>query len=126
MARIKLYAVSEGEYSDYRIRAIFSTRTKAQAFIQRGGGDDVEEYVLDEMEGWGKRRRYRCKIRLDSGAVVQEWDYEALAPLHARSEKSQQSNGEILATSLVSPEHARKLAAEARQAHLRNAGAGNC
>lgn len=121
MPKKTLYAVAEGEYSDYRIRGIFSTEVKARAFIERGGGDEVEEYVLDEMEGYGKRRHFRCKIHPDSGAITQEWDFESLASLRARSLDSQEWSGEIVVTSLVSAEHARKLAAEARQAHLRKA-----
>lgn len=49
-----VYAVSSGEYSDYGIRAIFSTEEKAQAYcdrqnkFQRWGDHRIEEYVLDQ------------------------------------------------------------------------------
>lgn len=52
-----IYAVSEGSYSDYRVSAIFSTREKAQEFIdtmkKQSGSDEydsyneIEEYQLD-------------------------------------------------------------------------------
>lgn len=49
-----IYAVSSGEYSDYRITALFSTRDLAQAYIdavKRPDGysdfNDIEEYELD-------------------------------------------------------------------------------
>jgi hypothetical protein len=46
----KLYAVSTGCYSDYTVRAIFSNREKAQAFIDAvpyNDYNDIEEYDLD-------------------------------------------------------------------------------
>ena len=51
-----IYAVSEGSYSDYRVSAIFSTKEKAQEFIdtmkKQSDSDydeynDIEEYQLD-------------------------------------------------------------------------------
>ncbi len=43
----KIYAVGAGSYSDYRIVAIFSTRVKANEFMQSVGGGAVEEFNLD-------------------------------------------------------------------------------
>ena len=44
----KIFAVSSGEYSDYRVNALFSTQEKAQDYInlicQAG---EIEEYELD-------------------------------------------------------------------------------
>lgn len=44
-----IYAVSIGEYSDYRVKALFSTKDKAEKFAERYRQDDarVEEYELD-------------------------------------------------------------------------------
>jgi hypothetical protein len=51
-----IYAVSEGSYSDYRVSAIFSTKEKAQEFIdtmkkqsdsEYDDYNDIEEYQLD-------------------------------------------------------------------------------
>lgn len=49
-----VYAVSTGEYSDYGIECIFSTKEKAQEYIKltneyssRGDFNDIEEFELD-------------------------------------------------------------------------------
>ena len=45
----KIYIVTSGEYSDYRIDAVFSTRELAEDYIQHNGTDyRIEEYNLDE------------------------------------------------------------------------------
>ena len=58
----KIYAVSCGCYSDYKVVALFSTERDAELFIERHPGrwsdwNDVEEYELDSgveklREGW--------------------------------------------------------------------------
>lgn len=45
----KIYIVTSGEYSDYSIEAVFSTKNKAESYIQQHGtGYRIEEYDLDE------------------------------------------------------------------------------
>ena len=45
----KIYIVTSGEYSDYFINAVFSTKEKAEEYIQQHGTDyRIEEYVVDE------------------------------------------------------------------------------
>lgn len=45
----KVYIVTEGEYSDYRIKAVFSTREKANEYVQQNGTDFcIEKYDLDK------------------------------------------------------------------------------
>lgn len=45
----KIYIVTSGEYSDYRIESVFSTRKKANEYVQQKGTDFcIEEYNLDE------------------------------------------------------------------------------
>jgi len=47
----RLYLVTEGEYSDYKFIALFSTAEKAQEWIDFGGqGDTIEEMLLDPPE----------------------------------------------------------------------------
>ena len=45
-----IYAVSRGQYSDYGIVGLFSNKELAKEFIKLGGGDDIEEYELDQFE----------------------------------------------------------------------------
>lgn len=45
----KIYIVTSGEYSEYHIDAVFSTKEKAEEYIQQhGNGFDIEEYELDQ------------------------------------------------------------------------------
>lgn len=55
----KVYLVTSGEYSDYRINAVFSTRQKAQKYIDKYGTYnalsyscytyEIEEYEIDPL-----------------------------------------------------------------------------
>ena len=45
----KIYIVTSGEYSDYHIDAVFSTKKLAEDYIQQHGTDyRIEKYNLDE------------------------------------------------------------------------------
>ena len=45
----KIYIVTSGEYSDYEIDAVFTTKEKAVDYVeQHGTCYDIEEYNLDE------------------------------------------------------------------------------
>ena len=45
----KIYIVTSGEYSDYHIDAVFSTKELADDYIQQNGIDyEIEEYNIDE------------------------------------------------------------------------------
>lgn len=43
----KLYAVTSGEYADYRVDAIFDDKTIADQWMAVYGGDDIAEYTLN-------------------------------------------------------------------------------
>jgi len=46
----KIYLVSTGDYSEYRIEGVYSTKKKAlEAKKRYGSMNDIEEYVIDEM-----------------------------------------------------------------------------
>ena len=45
----KIYIVTSGEYSDYHIEAVFTTKEKAVDYVEQHGTDyNIEEYDLDE------------------------------------------------------------------------------
>lgn len=57
MKKQTVYLVTSGCYSDYRLDAIFSTREKAQKYINirkreenYWDPNDIEEWTLDELE----------------------------------------------------------------------------
>ena len=49
---MKIYVVTSGEYSNYSIEGIFSTKEKADAFVSKYSDGGVEEYELDERVEW--------------------------------------------------------------------------
>lgn len=45
----KIYIVTSGEYSDYEIEAVFTTKEKAVEYVEQNGTRyNIEEYNLDE------------------------------------------------------------------------------
>lgn len=46
----RVYVVTSGEYSDYRIEKVFSTRSKAHMYSLLDPDRRVEEYDVDDME----------------------------------------------------------------------------
>ena len=52
----KVYLVTQGRYSDYHVEAVFSTKEKAQAWIDssREQGCEIEEWDIDSPieRGW--------------------------------------------------------------------------
>ena len=66
----KVYIVKDGDYSDYRIVAVFSTEEKAKEYIQTTGeGDD---YVEVEVDGPYERqaRVWRIDMRISDHEVT--------------------------------------------------------
>lgn len=67
----KIYVITSGEYSDYRVDAVYSTKELAEDFIQHNGNDYcIEEYDLDkpiirERKLW-KREKKLWKIEINS------------------------------------------------------------
>lgn len=53
MKENKVYVVTAGEYSDYRIEGVFSSREKAEEYINHSTDQDlngIDEWVLDEKK----------------------------------------------------------------------------
>lgn len=124
----KIYVVTDGEYSSYSIYGVFSTKNKAQQFANNGcfccertGGAAVEEWELDAMAGACKRLNYRYS--LPSGA---SWTFEVNAKPGVRTPKPSSTlfttgpqGPQVYGDSFVNAAHAKKIAEEAMQAHLR-------
>jgi hypothetical protein len=47
---MKVYVVTEGEYSAYHIEQIFSTRKNAELYVQTRPKDDYDHYYIEEYE----------------------------------------------------------------------------
>lgn len=72
-----IYVVTAGEYSDYRIHAMFSTRENAERYMEAlpnpgySGYNEIEEWTLDDMPEPAARglKSYEVQIRRD-GEIV--------------------------------------------------------
>jgi len=126
------YVVTSGEYSDYGICAIFSTREKAERYAKERGTDNpIEEYLIDEDDELISRAIFEVVMELTSGNVIDKGQSNRLANPNERNLETRlvdlrdfnygATGGKITvqSASFVSPDHAVKLAAEFRQNYLR-------
>jgi hypothetical protein len=125
-----IYVVTSGSYSDYHTDALFSTKEKAQAWIDiasygKGGDYQIEEWPLDEQVGVVWRTLHTATIYLDDGKIEDGHSNEVLAQPEVRTNPASHFPGNqryregCRVQSYVSQEHARKLAVEFRQEWLR-------
>jgi type II secretory pathway component PulC len=61
-----VYVVTQGEYSDYRIKAIFS-QPPDEKWLERNPDLDVEEWVLDEVAKYFDYSIFQIAFELDGG-----------------------------------------------------------
>lgn len=67
----KIYIVTSGEYSDYGINAVFSTKEKANAYIQQNGTEyNIEEYNLGE-EVEKKTQLWHIEFCVKDGKLIE-------------------------------------------------------
>jgi hypothetical protein len=133
---VKVFVVTSGSYSDYSIQEIFSTKELADAYLKEcdpSDGYDIEEWEMDAAAGHVKRTVYTYS--LPGGKA---WSYETVDSPTARVPKSERfaANWEpslsqsvqwsAIGRSLVSHEHAKKLAEEAIQEAIRKKALEPC
>lgn len=119
----KVYVVTEGSYSGYRIQGVFGTPELAQTYVNSGGGDDIEEYELDAEAGKSLQRIFSASLSLSSGALrVTSSDSlgdrkKVCSPAYSSARLLDMKY--IWAESVESQGHANKVAVEYRQALIR-------
>ncbi len=124
MARKQIvYVVTSGEYSDYRINAVFSTKAWAQIYVDKHNAQtsyhdnaNIEEWTVDEMQQAKERLMYGVQINIVDGSLVREWTFTEFA---APRGGTQWNNGTIVTAHAPIKALALKRAAEHRQAYLR-------
>ncbi len=127
-----IFVVTSGEYSDYGIRAIFSTEELANRWIALHKEGDRSEFNIEtwSLDGEATAENitvWRCGILLDSGEIKEPpYPYtEVRVPFRGYILQAAVSvpayDGRLVARveSGVSAEHAEKVAVEARQAWQR-------
>jgi hypothetical protein len=80
MEERKLYAVTEGDYSDYRIVGLFDDRAKAEAYADHFGGEfgtmTVEDYEANpEPEGERWIVGVYARVGMDGGSEAPTHTY---------------------------------------------------
>ena len=75
----KIYIVTSGDYSDYRIDAVFSTKEKAEEYVQQHGTNYRVEYYDIDKEVKKETKIWRVAIRFDnfevSECLARLWGY---------------------------------------------------
>ena len=65
----KIYVITSGEYSDYQIVAIYTTREMADEFVQcNGDGYEIEEYDLNKPIS-NKKKLWVISFNIESGEL---------------------------------------------------------
>lgn len=118
-----VYVVTSGEYSDYTIEGVFSTRELAEKFAaQWGDCNDIAEWPLDKRKDESRKIVHQATIRADTGDV-DKWfgkhSYLESSDNDIKRTFYYDRSNEIIGESSISPDHALKLAAEKRQEILR-------
>lgn len=123
-----VYVVTSGERKDYSVDGVFSTRKLAESYVELHSRLDVEQGLAEthwEIDEWLLDNGlndvlvncYKCTIIVETGDIdehswherMDESDAQALIP-------SVSEYGDMcVSNSYVSAEHARELAAEARE-----------
>lgn len=111
---IKVYIVTQGDYSDKHNVAVFTSQALADECVERGGGDSVEEYELDRTMALSGLSYWEVSMSRDGNEAYAE----SIGPLPERA-----TNGSTDHPSLSNKmywfyilasdrEHAVKIAAE--------------
>ena len=116
----KIYIVTSGEYSDFHIDKVFSTKKLAHKFIGNGGEQfSIETWDVDKKSEGKIRQIFEIWIRLDNGELFHEGNSFLLDEDNKRACWTGITSQHAQGHSFVSSEHAHKLAVEARQKWLR-------
>ena len=68
-----IYVVTQGEYSDYGIDEMFSTKALAERYINGDPGLRIEEYELDKELEKISRPYYGCAVHLFACEEGKDW-----------------------------------------------------
>ena len=127
-----VWVVDSGDYSDYRVNKIFSTKELAERWVNGDPEFDIYEWPLDDDKEMIRRKCYSTTIyfvpyksfrgefkvgEINSGYVSFE---EALPTARIKPAILGNQNEFLITYSYISQEHANKLAIEGYQAWLRH------
>jgi hypothetical protein len=70
----KIYVITDGDYSDYHIRAIFSNKETAEEYQRVSKASRCEEWVLDEIDVADLRGKTRMFGRITNDGRIHDID----------------------------------------------------
>jgi hypothetical protein len=76
--RVTVFAVSSGSYSDYHIEAVFSTREKAERYIELFGSTGYDESGIEEWELDPHEKEMREGIRAYSISMATDGEVDSI------------------------------------------------
>lgn len=129
-----VWIVTSGSYSDYRIVAVFSTEAEAKAFVNGCEVAGIEEWSLGPPPDGGLyQKTFYALLDLRTGNGAKDWGkygWETREEMHPRdwsfaypsyyfTHGIPGTTKGVAGASVVSQEHAVKVAAEFQQNYLR-------
>jgi hypothetical protein len=114
-----VYLLTEGDYSDYHIYGIFSTRAAAEEIAAESPDLEIEEYELDALVGKSYGPVWRAVIFKQDGRMPYEPSKYRMIR-HPTGVIVGEYDQHFVVDSPISAEHAVKVAIEKRQGWLRN------
>lgn len=139
-AQLKVYVLTQGCYSDYSIVGVFSSREKVREYWAHRYSEsespldenDIEEWSIDEWLAASWHDVWYARLNLYDGRGDAYFKADDKAPASGQEFDVPQNSVEVVtfnygqatrwiyAKSVVSAQHAQKLAVEGRQAWLRD------
>ncbi len=126
---MKIYVVTGGSYSDYHIEAVFTTKELAEAFVnghdkeKNAYGNDsdieIEEWDADVSPKGFFQKVWQVWLDIKTGNMSNVPTFEFEVKPRDYSDAHLNGADGIYAESVVSADHAIKIAAEERQRLLR-------
>ena len=110
----KVYVVTQGDYSSYRIKGVYTSRYKARKVLKLHGEDArIETYKLNDM-GKYPQNMYPWRVRMDKHGDVQSVNNGSCE--YFKEKHSFESNDEILSVNVwaKNQKHAVKIVNEQR------------
>ena len=129
---MKVYLVFKGYYSDRDCKAVFDNKETAEKYAEMLNNEDysdVEEFEINEVKlsDFKLVTYYVATVYLDNSfylkGSIQEHDYKKIKNKDEKIEKCFIEKGfrnQIIVTSTVSAEHAKKIAIEQYQIYTQN------
>ncbi len=117
---MKIFVVTEGDYSSYQILGVFSSIEKAREICPAADVDRIEEYELDSLDDDERfLETFTAWIDAKTGDLTEQSSRAELHPPNWSHVDIYNQDSVIVAESVISAAHALKLAIEHRQALLR-------